>query len=51
MEKNVIFGTIIIGAALGVITYLTFWSRKTIERIAKKNLGSVREILKDIQDG
>ncbi|MGA1839977.1 MAG: hypothetical protein ACMUIU_05055 [bacterium] len=51
MEKNVILGTIITGAALGFITYITFWSKKTIERIAKKNLGSVREILKDIQDG
>ncbi len=51
MEKNAILGTIIIGCALGFITYITFWSRSTIERIAKKNLSSVREILKDRQDG
>lgn len=51
MEKNAIFGAIIIGCALGFITYLTFWSKRTIERIARKNLGSARQILKDIQDG
>jgi hypothetical protein len=51
MEKNAILGTIIIASALGFITYLTFWSRRTIERIARKNLSSARQIMKDIQDG
>ena len=50
MEKDAIIGSIIIGGALVFITYLTFWSRRTIERIAKKNFSSVREILKDIRN-
>lgn len=50
MDMDAVLGIIIIAGAVGLITYLTFWSKCTIERIAKKNLGSVREILKDLHD-
>ena len=50
MEIDAVLGIIITALALGFITYLTFWSKVTIERIDKKNLGSVREILKDLND-
>ncbi|MBN2372576.1 hypothetical protein JXL19_02150 [bacterium] len=50
MEIDAIFGVIIIAGSLGLVVYLTFWSRHTIDRIASKNLGSVREILKDLHD-
>ncbi|MGA1868282.1 MAG: hypothetical protein ACMUJM_07020 [bacterium] len=48
MDKDAIVGTIIIGVGLAFITYLTFWSRRVIDRIADKNLRGVRKILKDI---
>ena len=48
MDKDIIVGSIIIGLALFFITYLTFWGRSVINRIADKNLRNVREILKDI---
>ena len=51
MDLDTILGIILITGAVGLITYLTFWTRSTIDRIAKKNLGSVREILKDLHDG
>lgn len=46
--KDVIAGGIIVISALGLITYLVFRSRKTIEVIHKKQLNSAREILKTI---
>jgi len=48
MEKNALIGILLIISGLGFITYLTFWSRRIIERIAKKSSRSMREILKDI---
>ena len=48
MDKDILLGSIIIGLALSVITYLTFWGRRMINRIADKNLRNVRKILKDI---
>ncbi|MGA1791385.1 MAG: hypothetical protein ACMUIM_07860 [bacterium] len=50
MERNAIIGSILVLGALAFITYMTFWSNRIIERIAKKKLHSVRQILKDIQD-
>ena len=48
MDKDILLGSIIIGLSLSFITYLTFWSRRMINRIADKNLRNVRKILKDI---
>ena len=51
MGKDVLFGIIIILGGLGFITYLVLWSRKTIEHIAGKKLTSVREIVKELNNG
>ena len=51
MDVNGIVGWIIIAIALIFITYLVIWSRKTIERIADKKFRSIREIVKDLQNG
>jgi len=47
VDREVAAGFTVVAAALGVLTYLVLWSRRTIERIARKGLGSAREILKD----
>lgn len=51
IDMNItIVGCLIVGAALGLSTFLVLWSRRTIERIAKKGLNSAREIEKDLND-
>ena len=51
MDKDGMLGWFIIGSALSCITYLVFWSRRMIDRIANKKLHSAREILRDQHDG
>ena len=51
MDRDIILGGIIIFLGLGFITYLTIWSRRTIERIANKKLNSIREIIKELHNG
>jgi len=51
MERDAVIGWILIGGALAFITYITFWSRRTIDQISRKNHRSAREILKDIKNG
>jgi len=51
MEGDTIVGCIAIAAALGLLTYLTFWSRKTIDWIADKGQRSAREIVKELDGG
>lgn len=50
MDFNTILGIVIIASSLGLICYLTFWGRRTIERISRKNLSSARQILQDLKD-
>ncbi len=47
---NITIGCLIVGGALGLLTFLVLWSLRTIERIAKKGLSSAREIEKDLND-
>lgn len=51
MDRDTILGIILTAGALGIITYLTFWSKRAIELIEKKHLNSAREILKDLHNG
>ena len=44
-------GCVLVTGALGLIAYLVVWSRRTIDRIARKGLGSAREIVKDLGNG
>ncbi len=49
MNRTVIIGCVVILAALGVITYLVLWSRRTIDWIANRRLRSAREIVKELR--
>ena len=51
MDKNILFGIILIGTGLGFVIYVTYLSRRIIERIAQNHTGSMREILRDLQNG
>lgn len=51
MSRDIIIGGLITFFALAFMTYIVFWSRRIIERIHRKKLGSAREILKDINEG
>ena len=51
MDIEVLIGFAVVAGALGLIVYLVVWSRRTIERIARKRLRSAREILRDINGG
>jgi hypothetical protein len=50
MSPNQILGIIITIAAVLLLSYLVFWSRRAIDRIADKRLGTIREILKDLDN-
>ena len=49
VDREVLAGFAVVAGALGVLTYLVLWSIRTIEHIARKGLGSAREILKDMK--
>ena len=51
MDVDIIMGLLIISLALIFITYIVFWSRRTIDLIADKKLRSVREIIKELHNG
>jgi hypothetical protein len=51
METDAIIGCVLIVGALGLITYLLVWSRKSVARIARRGFGSVREIRKEPPGG
>ena len=48
METNTIIGILILLGALSTITYLTLWSRKTIQWIDSKGSPTTREIIKEL---
>ena len=50
MDADLIAGCVILVVALGLLTHLTFVSRRSIERIAEKGLHSFREIVKGLRD-
>ena len=50
MDGDLIVGCIILAGALGLLTFLTFLSRRSIERIAEKGYHSFREIVKGLRD-
>ena len=51
MDRDIILGIIVIVGGLCFISYLNFWSRRTIDRIARKRLSSIREIIKEFRHG
>ena len=48
MDRDVIAGCIVMAFTLSLLTYLVFWSKETIEFIARNKLRSIREIIKDL---
>ena len=50
MTQDTVIGIILISCGLGFITYITFRSRRIIELITRRKSGTVREIMKDLQD-
>ena len=51
MTGDVYIGCILVAFALTSVTALILWSRRTIERIARKGYRSARETAKDLQNG
>jgi len=49
METNAVIGCLVIAASLGVLVYLVFRSRRTIERIARSRGRSAREISRELR--
>jgi hypothetical protein len=49
MDKDMIFGSIAVVCALGFITYIVLWSRRTIRLIAGKKY-SLRDILDKLHE-
>jgi len=50
MPRDALIGVLFIVFGLVFITYITFRSRRIIERIARRRSGTVREIMKELQD-
>mgnify|MGYP001158184571 CR=1 FL=1 len=48
--RDIVVGSSIVFAALGIVTWLTLWSRKTIDFIADKKVHTAREIEKALHD-
>ena len=48
MDADTVIGCFIVACALIFITYLTLWSRKTIDWIDAKGQRSAREIMKEL---
>ena len=44
MDGDALLGCLVTAGALGLLTVLVLWSRRTIDRIARGGFGSVREI-------
>ena len=51
MDVNAVVGCVLIVAALGLLTYLVLWSRRTIDRIAGSDGRSAREIDRELRRG
>ena len=51
MDADTIIGCVAIFAALALLVWLVFWSRRRIERIAPGGGRSAREIHRGLRDG
>ena len=51
MEANAVIGVVVIAGALGLLTYLVLWSRRTIDRIAQGRARSARQIRRELDRG
>jgi len=51
MDIHLLLGLVVIALSLGFTTFLTLYSRKSIDMIADKEFTNVRQILKELRDG
>jgi len=51
MDANIFLGVVVLCLSYAFIIYLIVWSRRTIEKISKRNFESLREILEDLRHG
>ena len=51
MEIDAVIGCAVIAGALGALSYLVWWSRRTIERIGQNGSRSAREIDRERRRG
>lgn len=49
MDTHTVVGFVIVLGSLGIIAYLVFWSRRTINRIGGSGYGSARRIIKELR--
>ena len=50
MDVNTIVGCVLLAASLLLLLVLVWFSRRRIDRIAKRGYRSAREIVKDLRD-
>ncbi|MBN1560874.1 hypothetical protein JW998_11525 [candidate division KSB1 bacterium] len=50
MDVNLVFGVAIIVFSVGLNTFLTFYSRKSINLIADKKLTNIRQIMRELRN-
>ena len=50
MDADTLVGLLLLGCALLVLISLVVYSRGVIERIARENLGSLRDYMRKTQD-
>jgi hypothetical protein len=48
MTVDIIVGCVLLVLALAAISYLVWWSCRTITMISEKKVGSVRDILQEL---
>jgi len=51
METDAVIGCSVVAGAVGLLAYLVFWGRRTINRIARSNGRSAREIHRELRRG
>jgi hypothetical protein len=51
VDFDTTLGVTIIAGGVFFLTFVVWWSRRTIEMISKKKLRSIREILNELKNG
>jgi hypothetical protein len=51
LDLDAVLGIVLVAAGVLFLSYVVFWSRRTINIIAKKRLRSIREILNELKNG
>lgn len=49
MNTDILIGCIAVAGTVGLLTYLVWWSRRAMDRIAQSDSNSAREIVKELR--